>query len=109
MKKSVGSEIYRAFMRVKGYPLTIFCIALSIVMFNWGPQTTMSFKYIVPIGVLLMLAIAVITDFGFHCFSKMTNIIPTVKQGLNPPPLYQQSEALLLLSESELRCGTDSC
>ena len=102
MKKGIGFEIYQAFKRVKGYPLSFFCIILSIFLFIWGPDTSVSLKYIVTLGVLFSLAFAVLFDFGFHCFSKMTNIIPVVKQGLNPPPLYQQTEALLLLSESEL-------
>lgn len=102
MKKGIGSEIYNAFKRVKGYPLSFFCIALSIVLFIWGPETSVSLKYIVTVGVLFLLAFAVIFDFGFHCFSRMTNVIPVVKQGLNPPPLYQKAEALLLLSESEV-------
>ena len=101
MKKGIGLEIYYAFKRVKGYPLSFFCIVLSIVLFIWGPDTSVSLKYIVTVGVLFLLVFAVIFDFGFHCFSKMTNVIPVVKQGLNPPPLYQKAEALLLLSESD--------
>lgn len=102
MRKGIGLEIYSAFKRVKGYPLSFFCITLSIILFIWGPDTSISLKYIVTIGVLFLLVFSVIFDFGFHCYSIMTNVIPDVKQGLNPPPLYQQAEALLLLSKSDL-------
>lgn len=102
MQKSISSEIYHAFKRVKGYPLSFFCIGLSIVLFILAPDTSVSLKYLVPIGVLFLLFFAVLFDFGFHCFSKMIYVIPVVKQGLIPPPLYNEAEALLLLSESEL-------
>lgn len=101
MKKSVGSEFYQAFGRVKGYPLTFFCKGLSIVLLVLDPDTSIRFKYIVPLGVLLLLILAGTIDFGFHCFSKITKKIPSVKQGLDPPPLCQVSETWSLVLGTE--------
>ena len=99
---SIGNELYNAFKRVKGYSLGFFSIGLSVALFIWGPDTKLSLKIIIPLGVLTLLIIAVLVDFGFHCYSRMTNIIPDVKQGLDPPQLYPQAVAMILLSKSDL-------
>ena len=97
-----GHELYHAFKRVNGYPLSFITIALAIVMYIWGPETSLSLKVVIPTFIILLIIIFIFFDLSFHCFSKMINVIPAVRYCQKNQDSVKKGIAILLLDNSVL-------
>jgi hypothetical protein len=99
---SFRSELYDAFKRVKGYPLSFIAIVLAIVMYIWEPETSLPLKIVIPISIILLLIIFILIDLSLHCFSKMINIIPPVRYCQKAIKIGKDGIAILLIDNSAL-------
>ena len=100
-------EIYDAFKRVNGYALGAIGLIISIVPYIWDMNKTFSIKFLLPLGVILVITVIVLFDFSIHCFKNMTAKSPRARRALPPQPLYEGTILTLLIDPSDL-FGTDA-
>lgn len=95
-------EFYESFVRLYGYPLTGVGLVISIVSFSRSSNDTVSLKLAVPVAVVLILCLITFVHMSFRMHSRALRDLPVVEQSREPPAMFPEARALLLLGPSDL-------
>lgn len=95
-------ELYTSFKETRGYAVSAIALGITILAFYIGPQGSVPWKWLILVGSLLAMAFIVLTDFAIRSFKGATGRLPSVKIAKQPPNLYKNAVALLLLEKSVL-------
>jgi hypothetical protein len=103
-----SKEIYNSFRRIHGFSFSFLSFVFAMVPIYFDLKETFSIKICIPIIIAFFWIFAILFDFGWHCFQRVTNRTPKVIRGITPiAPYKNQAVATLLLEASDL-FGTDS-
>lgn len=79
--KPLGSEFIESFRRCKGVLWGMGGLAISIITFYVTPETSLSIKWLIPLGLAIALLIHCLWDLAFRCHEKAKPLAPRVIQG----------------------------
>ena len=80
--KPFSVEFLEAFHRSKGILWGVGGTAVSALAFYANPDTTVSIKWLIPIGLLVGLLVHCLFDLALHCHSQARKARPKVIQGI---------------------------
>lgn len=99
--KSFFIEVYRSFVRVNGFLLSLVSLVTTLLVFLFPPSLSISIKILLPSGIAFLLVLIVLIDLSIRMYAS-NRILPPVKHGKTPPRFYPDAAALLVLDNSPL-------
>ncbi len=100
--KNYFLNLYQSFNRIHGIPLSLLGIGLAVIAFIYSPSDSISLKIAVPIFVIFFIMLFTFADNSIQNFSKLSNVLPKVKQAREPTTIYKEAKVILLLEASDI-------
>jgi hypothetical protein len=95
-------ELYSSFKEIRGYAVSTISLGITILVFYIDPQGSVSWKWLILIGSIVIILFIVLIDFAVRSYKNAIAKLPRVKAAKLPPSLYKDAIALLLLEKSIL-------
>lgn len=96
------SHFYNSFKKVNGHLFGSFSLILAFVVWIWSSNSKVSFGLFIPLVLFFIILIITLIDLSYTLYIKQKNLLPKVIQGREPPSLFNESEALIIVTESKL-------
>lgn len=96
----IFKEMYKSFIRVKGYVLSFIGLLITLLLFFVTPTTELPVRWVVVFAVPFFLLFVVVCDIAYRAIQDI--VLPKVKASCEPPALYPDALAILLLEKSNL-------
>lgn len=96
-------HLYRSFLAVHGPTLSLVALALSVGGWFWIPATSqMDGRYFAILALLAAIVFPILVHSSYTALAESKRILPSVLHTQEPPKIYKNALALLLLENSPL-------
>ncbi len=96
----IFKEMYKSFIRVNGYVLSLGGLLIMLLLFFVTPTTEIPVRWVVVFAAPFFLLFIVVCDVAYRAIQDI--VLPKVKASYRPHSLYSDAIAILLLEKSNL-------